>query len=153
MARRAGEAVATGLDLGFAVEDIFGLAPDKWLAASHGGAAAVADAGTALRHQTEDMEESALSGMAQDLAKGRRTEIEYMNGYVAAKAVEAGRAASTHAAIVSLVTKMERGAAWPGQGVGYLLDAVEGRGEGPCSKIRINPQSCSSAVGVGRSLR
>jgi len=132
MARLGGEAAATGLALGFVVENIFGIAPDRWVAAAGGDVSAMADTRAALQHQTEDMEESALSGMAQDLAKGRRTEIEYMNGYVVAKAVEAGTAAPTHAAIVSLITKMERGAARPGrEAMDYLLGATEGKESGP----------------------
>lgn len=132
MARLGGEAVAAGLALGFAVENIFGIAPERWAAAVDGDASAMADVRTAFQHQTEDMEENALSGMAQDLAKGRRTEIEYMNGYVAAKAAEAGTAAPTHAAIVSFVKKMERGEAWPGsKAMDDLLRAAEGRQGGP----------------------
>ena len=49
------------------------------------------------------------SGTAQDLAKGRRTEIEFMNGYVAARGQAAGIATPTHAAVTELVQRIERG--------------------------------------------
>ena len=129
MARLGGEAVAAGLALGFAVEDVFGIAPDRWVAAGRGDTVAMEDAAAAFRNQSEDMEKSALSGMAQDLAKGRRTEIEYMNGYIATRAADAGTAAPTHAAIVSLIKKMEHGTAMPGrEAMDYLLSAVGGKG-------------------------
>jgi 2-dehydropantoate 2-reductase len=122
MVRLGGEAVAAGLALGFSVADIFGVAPGRWVAAATGDASAMADVRSAIQHQTEDMEESALSGMAQDLAKGRRTEIEYLNGYVLAKAAEVGTPAPTHAILVSLMREIERGAAGSGrEALNHLL--------------------------------
>jgi 2-dehydropantoate 2-reductase len=133
MARLGGEAAAVGLSLGFTVEDIFGIAPDKWMGAGRGDKAAMEDVIGALRKQAEDMEENAHSGMAQDLAKGRRTEIEYMNGYIAVKAAEAGLAAPTHDAIVSLITKMKRRTAVTGgEAMDYLLNPIDNKGNVPC---------------------
>ena len=39
--------------------------------------------------------------MAQDMAKGRRTEIEFMNGFIAEKGAEAGVPAPTHAMLTN----------------------------------------------------
>ena len=47
--------------------------------------------------------------MAQDMLKGRRTEIQLMNGYVAAKGKEIGVAAPAHVRLTEVVTKVERG--------------------------------------------
>jgi 2-dehydropantoate 2-reductase len=47
--------------------------------------------------------------MAQDIAKGRRTEIDYMNGYIAEKGAAAGVPAPTHAALTRIVREVERG--------------------------------------------
>jgi 2-dehydropantoate 2-reductase len=47
--------------------------------------------------------------MAQDIAKGRRTETDFINGYVAAKGVEIGVAAPTHAKMNEVVRRVERG--------------------------------------------
>jgi 2-dehydropantoate 2-reductase len=132
MVRLGGEALAAGTALGFAVETIFGVAPEKWVAAFQGDASAMSEAFTALRYQAADMEESAISGMAQDLFKGRRTEIEYINGYIFEKAAEAGTPAPTHAAIVFLVGEIERGAARPGRELmDYILHPAENRQGGP----------------------
>src|SRR6266850_2023930 len=47
--------------------------------------------------------------MAQDIIKGRRTEIEQMNGLIARKGAEIGVPAPSHAKLTELVTKVERG--------------------------------------------
>ncbi|MEO8441205.1 MAG: ketopantoate reductase C-terminal domain-containing protein, partial [Betaproteobacteria bacterium] len=47
--------------------------------------------------------------MAQDMKKGRRTEIEFMNGYIAAKGKEAGIATPTNLKLVDIVLKVQRG--------------------------------------------
>ena len=46
--------------------------------------------------------------MAQDIAKGRRTEIDFMNGYIAAKGASVGTPAPTHAALTRVVQQVER---------------------------------------------
>ena len=47
--------------------------------------------------------------MLQDVIKGRRTEIEYMNGYVAVRGREVGVPTPLNEAIVGLIRKIERG--------------------------------------------
>jgi 2-dehydropantoate 2-reductase len=47
--------------------------------------------------------------MAQDMAKGRRTEIEFMNGFIAEKGAEVGVTAPTHAMLTEVVMRVERG--------------------------------------------
>jgi len=47
--------------------------------------------------------------MAQDMIKGRRTEIDAMNGYIAAKGAEIGVPAPNHAMLTEIVTRVERG--------------------------------------------
>ena len=47
--------------------------------------------------------------MAQDMAKGRRTEIDYMNGMIAAKGRSVDRAAPTHEGLTEAVKRVERG--------------------------------------------
>jgi len=46
--------------------------------------------------------------MAQDIFKGRRTETDFINGFVAAKGEEIGVRAPLHAAMNTLVKKVER---------------------------------------------
>jgi 2-dehydropantoate 2-reductase len=52
--------------------------------------------------------------MAQDMRKGRRTEIQLMNGYIAEKGKLVGIPTPTHEQITDIVTRVERGELKPG---------------------------------------
>jgi 2-dehydropantoate 2-reductase len=124
MLRLAGEAIEVGTALGYAVEPIFGVEAGRWVAAAAGDSHCLADVEAAFRAQREVLTEASLSGTAQDIAKGRRTEIDYMNGYVAARAVEAGLSAPLHAALTALIKKMELGQISPGRESMGMLGTV-----------------------------
>jgi 2-dehydropantoate 2-reductase len=47
--------------------------------------------------------------MAQDMEKGRRTEIEFMNGFIASEAQRVGMRAPTHEMLTRQVLRVERG--------------------------------------------
>ena len=47
--------------------------------------------------------------MAQDMEKGRRTEIEFMNGFIATEGARAGVRAPTHEMLTRQVLRVERG--------------------------------------------
>jgi 2-dehydropantoate 2-reductase len=47
--------------------------------------------------------------MGQDMAKGRRTEIEYINGYVVREGEKLGLASRANAALTDIVLRVERG--------------------------------------------
>jgi 2-dehydropantoate 2-reductase len=51
--------------------------------------------------------------MAQDIAKGRRTETDFINGFVAARGAEIGVPALTHARMNEAVRRVERGEVKP----------------------------------------
>ena len=51
--------------------------------------------------------------MAQDILKGRRTEIDAMNGFIAIKGAAVGVPAPSHAKLAQIVTKVERGEVKP----------------------------------------
>ena len=51
--------------------------------------------------------------MAQDIQKGRRTEIEFMNGFIGAKGRQVGTPAPTHEALTEIVKQVERGTLAP----------------------------------------
>ena len=52
--------------------------------------------------------------MGQDMIKGRRTEIEFINGFIALKGNEVGIAAPANARLTDLVKAVERGEVAPG---------------------------------------
>ena len=47
--------------------------------------------------------------MGQDMLKGRRTEIDFINGVIAAKGQEVGVPAPTHVKLVEQVKRVELG--------------------------------------------
>ena len=47
--------------------------------------------------------------MGQDMAKGRRTEIEYLNGFVVREGEQIGIQARPNERLVEIVKKVERG--------------------------------------------
>ena len=47
--------------------------------------------------------------MGQDMQKGRRTEIDFINGFIAAKGAEIGRPVAAHLALTETVKRVERG--------------------------------------------
>jgi 2-dehydropantoate 2-reductase len=51
--------------------------------------------------------------MAQDIQKGRRTEIDFLNGLIVAKGKEVGSPTPTHERIVEVVRQVERGQLQP----------------------------------------
>ena len=111
--RLAGEACAVGEALGFEADSLFGLPPSRWRMAASGDPAAARDAMAALEAHSATMVDGGPSGTLQDLLKGRRTEVDFFNGYIAEQALGAGVAAPTHAAVATLIRRMEAGEARP----------------------------------------
>ena len=59
--------------------------------------------------------------MAQDILKGRRTEIDAMNGFIARKGAEVGVPAPSHAKLAGIVTRIERGELKPSPSLTWRL--------------------------------
>jgi 2-dehydropantoate 2-reductase len=108
--RLGGECVKTGKSLGYALEAIAGIAPELLLGALEGDAAAYAKVEEITLATTTGGQRSNLQrpSMAQDMAKGRRTEIDFMNGFVVDKARSLGLAVPTNEALVRIVKRVER---------------------------------------------
>jgi 2-dehydropantoate 2-reductase len=70
--------------------------------------AAFASAMSIARQMTE-----ARSSTAQDIERGRRTEVDALNGYVARRAAELGVAAPLNHALWTLVKLLEQPSRWP----------------------------------------
>jgi 2-dehydropantoate 2-reductase len=117
--RLAGEGVRVGQALGYQMEKIRGLEPEKLARANEGDAAALAEVDAALtpRPGANPRADIQRPSMAQDIRKGRRTEIEQMNGFVARKGAECGVPAPANAKLTQIVTRVERGELAPSPAV------------------------------------
>ena len=105
----AGESVRVGQALGFQLERIAGFDPAEWAAAMEGDAKTNERIHQHMTASAEGRSESQRPSMAQDIAKRRRTEIEFINGLVAAKGQEIGVSTPANAAHVDAVKRVERG--------------------------------------------
>ncbi len=109
----AGEGVRVGQALGYQMEKVRGLDPERLALAHEGDAAALAEVDAALKPKAGAGENPRADiqrpSMAQDIRKGRRTEIDAMNGFVARKGAELGIPAPSHAKLTDIVTRVERG--------------------------------------------
>jgi len=109
-ARLGSEAIRVGQALGYSLEEIHHLDPEVIARAGEGDAAA--------RRAYDDhrIAEASKPGggahrpsMGQDMVKGRRTEIEYLNGFVCDKAAGIGIATPANAALTEIVKRVEKG--------------------------------------------
>ena len=109
--RLAGEGIRVGQALGYQLEKVRGLDPERRAAANEGDAAAMKEIEAALIPKAGANPRGNIQrpSMAQDILKGRRTEIDAMNGFIAAKGAAAGVPAPSHVRLTEIVTRVERG--------------------------------------------
>jgi 2-dehydropantoate 2-reductase len=107
-ARLASEAIRIGQALGYRLEEINHLPPEVVAGAGEGDPAALARYEERLRTQRRGSAEQRPS-MGQDIMKGRRTEIDFLNGFVVREGAKVGLAARANERLVDLVTQVERG--------------------------------------------
>lgn len=107
----AGEGIRIGQALGFPLEKVRGLEPERLALAAEGDAGALKEAEAALIPQAGANPRADIQrpSMAQDILKGRRTEIDAMNGFIAAKGAAVGVPAPSHVKLTQIVTRVERG--------------------------------------------
>lgn len=109
--RLGSEAVRIGQAQGFVLEHIGNIHPDRLAAAGLGDAQALEEveavilAGTNSATRSEHQRPS----MGQDMMKGRRTEIDFINGVIAERGAALGIAAPANRAITETVHRVERG--------------------------------------------
>ena len=111
--RLAYESANVGLGLGFSVEEFSGFPARYWSDANDGGVFEMLDG--ILAEKTSDV--NSRPSMAQDVVKGRPTEILEMNGYVCDQAKSIGMYTPVNAAIVDVIKSVDSGQIDPGNGV------------------------------------
>jgi 2-dehydropantoate 2-reductase len=105
------EAVRVAQALGYELEKIGGVMPGQFALAAEGNADAMAEVEQHLISRTKANPRADMQrpSMAQDIGKGRRTEIDFMNGYIVDKGRMMGIPTPAHEKLVDLVRKIERG--------------------------------------------
>ena len=111
--RLGSEAVKVGQALGFQLEKMLGMEPEVLARAGEGHKDALTEITNVLMDGAKRRADDQRPSMAQDIDKGRRTETDFINGYVAARGVEIGVPAPTHALMNEAVRRVERGEVKP----------------------------------------
>jgi 2-dehydropantoate 2-reductase len=108
-ARLGAEGVRVGQALGYELEEIHHMDPEIIAGAGEGNPAATKE------YDDHRLAEAAKGGgahrpsMGQDMVKGRRTEIEFINGFIVDKAAPLGIPTPANAALTEIVKRVERG--------------------------------------------
>ena len=107
----AAEAIRVGQALGYALEKVRGIMPEDYVRAAEGDEDALRELEAVLvpTQSSNPRGDIQRPSMAQDILKGRRTEIDAMNGYIARKGAQVGVRAPSHARLAEIVTRIERG--------------------------------------------
>ncbi len=109
-ARLGSEAFRVGQALGYTLENILHMDPEIIAKAGEGDATARAAFDDKRLGEAKKPGGGAhRPSMGQDMMKGRRTEIEFINGLIADKGAELGIATPANAALTRIVRDVERG--------------------------------------------
>ncbi len=106
--RIAGEAIRIGLAHGFTLEKLYGMEPERVAQAAEGGNEAMTEIEEVLERNAQGRSGGQRPSMGQDIQKGRRTEIDYLNGLVVDYGERLGLPADANRAIVEVVKRVER---------------------------------------------
>ena len=107
--RLGSEAIRVGQALGYNLEEILHLPPETIAKAGEGDQAATEVVDAQRLKDTARVAGEQRPSMGQDMVKGRRTEIDYLNGLVAREGERIGVPARANAALTDIVTRVERG--------------------------------------------
>src|SRR6516164_8029303 len=108
-ARVGSEAIRVGQALGYELEEILHLEPETIARAGEGDEAAMQ---TCDAQRFKDAARTAAGqrpSMGQDMQKGRRTEIEFLNGFVVREGEKLGLSCRANAVLTDLVKRVEKG--------------------------------------------
>jgi 2-dehydropantoate 2-reductase len=108
-ARLGSEAIRVGQALGYSLEEILHVPPETIARAGEGDEAAM---GVYVEQRFKDAKKTSAEqrpSMGQDMQKGRRTEIEYLNGFVVREGSKLGMPCRANAVLTDLVKRVEKG--------------------------------------------
>jgi 2-dehydropantoate 2-reductase len=107
--RLGSEAIRVGQAHGYALEEILHLPPETIARAGEGDEAAMRTCDEQRFKDSGSMSAGQRPSMGQDMQKGRRTEIEFLNGLVVREGEKVGLACRANAVLTDLVKRVERG--------------------------------------------
>ena len=108
-ARLGSEAIRIGEARGYRLEEIDHLPPETIARAGEGDAAALKTYDERRLSRVGRGSLDQRPSMGQDMMKGRRTEIEYLNGFVVREGEQVGIPARANGRLVVIVKRVERG--------------------------------------------
>jgi 2-dehydropantoate 2-reductase len=107
--RLGSEAIRVGQALGYQLEEILHLPPETLARAGEGDEAAMRTCDEQRLADAKKTSAEQRASMGQDMQKGRRTEIEYLNGYVVREGDKLGMACRANAVLTDIVKRVEKG--------------------------------------------
>jgi len=107
--RLGSEAIRVGQALGYDLEEILHVAPEIIARAGEGDTAAMQAYEEQRFKDAKRTSAEQRPSMGQDMQKGRRTEIEFLNGYVVREGRKVGIEARANAVLTDIVKRVERG--------------------------------------------
>jgi 2-dehydropantoate 2-reductase len=107
--RLGSEAIRVGQALGYELEEILHLPPETIARAGEGDPEATEIADAQRLKDTSRVSAEQRPSMGQDMMKGRRTEIEFLNGYIVREGENVGLTCRANAALTEIVKRVEKG--------------------------------------------
>ena len=107
--RVGSEAIRVGQALGYQLEEIYHLPPEMIARAGEGDDAAMRTCDEERFRQSKRTAAEQRPSMGQDMQKGRRTEIEFLNGLVVREGEKVGLTCQANAILTDIVKRVERG--------------------------------------------
>jgi 2-dehydropantoate 2-reductase len=111
--RLGSEAIRVGQAHGYQLEEILHLPPETIARAGEGDEAATKACDEQRIKDRSKVAAEQRPSMGQDMQKGRRTEIEFLNGYVVREGEKVGIAARANAVLTDIVKRVEKGELTP----------------------------------------
>ena len=106
--RLGSEAIRVGQAQGYQLEEILHLPPETIARAGEGDEAAMHTCDEQRFKDSKRTSGAQRPSMGQDMHKGRRTEIEFLNGLVVREGAKVGLACRANAALTDVVKRVER---------------------------------------------
>lgn len=106
--RIGSEAIRVGQAYGYQLEEILHLVPETIARAGEGDVAAMRACDEQRFADGKRTSAEQRPSMGQDMQKGRRTEIDFINGLVVREGAKVGRSCEANKALTEIVTRVER---------------------------------------------